>query len=240
LSGGQVLKRAAIKGLHLTPLAVLPATGSVEAADSGAAVIPGVAFYDFALIPSLKVFKQEYRRRLDSLGSKGLAVGDADLMVAEANYAFALNTALFQELDLLAGFDKAPVDFPEPPDRATVLARSAQAAAAAASAAPAAPASAAPGAAAPAGRAALSAADMAAQAQAAAGGCPFASLVRAGVPAPAAHSLATTAAKPTSAAAASAPEDGCPLRRFGFMDLAVVLVLVAAMLLAMPSLEARQ
>jgi pyruvate/2-oxoglutarate dehydrogenase complex dihydrolipoamide acyltransferase (E2) component len=239
LSGGQVLKRAAIKGLHLTPLAVLPATGSVEAADSGAAVIPGVAFYDFALIPSLKVFKQEYRRRLDSLGSKGLAVGDADLMVAEANYAFALNTALFQELDLLAGFDKAPVDFPEPPNRATVLARSAQAAAAAASAASAAPASAAPAAAA-AGRAALSAADVAAQAQAAAGGCPFASLVRAGVPAPAAHSLATTAAKPTSAAAASAPEDGCPLRRFGFMDLAVVLVLVAAMLLAMPSLEARQ
>lgn len=241
-----MLKRAAIKGLHLTPSPTLPDSKSNANANSSsspaastktaaAPVVPGVAFYDFALIPNLKAFKQEYRRRLDSLGAQGLASEDADRMVAEANYAFALNTALFQELDLLAGFGAAQVHLPDPPplhkdkasqSKSTTTSSSSSSSSSFTSSS-----------------SNLSQADLDVQAKAAAGGCPFASLVRAGSAMPdhhgAAASSSTTARANKSGNAPTASsvveEEGCPLRRFKLLDVAVVLVLIAAMLLAMPS-----
>lgn len=224
-----MLKRAAIKGLHLTPSSTpeSESNSSIAPASATAAapVIPGVAFYDFAHIPNMKTFKQEYRRRLDSLGSKGLAPEDADRMVAEANYAFALNTALFQELDLLAGFGSAHVQLPDPPplhkdgnqSRSTTTSSTSSSSSN------------------------LSQADLDAQAKAAAGGCPFASLVRAGSAMPDHHASSSSGSSSSkmsssgNAQATAIDEEGCPLRRFKLLDVAVVLVLIAALLLAMPS-----
>ena len=47
LSGGQILKRVAIKAMQL------PKEG------------PGTQFYDFPLIPNAKTFKNTYRKALD-------------------------------------------------------------------------------------------------------------------------------------------------------------------------------
>jgi len=88
LSGGQVLKRAAIRGLKLSK------DGS-----------EGVNFYNFKRIPNPNNFKNMYRARLDALQADRIV---ADNMVIEANYAFALNTRMFQELDKLAGFENDP------------------------------------------------------------------------------------------------------------------------------------
>jgi len=83
LSGGQVLKRAAVRGLKLV--------------DDG----NGVKFYTFSRIRDPKAFKNMYRARLDSLSADGPT---ADAMVEEANYAFSLNTRIFKELDAMSGF----------------------------------------------------------------------------------------------------------------------------------------
>lgn len=91
LSGGQLLKKAAIRGMKL------PADGS------------GVHFYNFRRIPDTMVFKNMYRARMDSLHADSAT---ADRMVEEANYAFFLNTRIFQELDSLAGFEANPVPPP--------------------------------------------------------------------------------------------------------------------------------
>lgn len=87
LSGGQVLRRAAIRGLKL------PEDGS------------GVNFYTFKRIRDGKAFKNMYRARMDNLAADSAT---ADRMVVEANYAFSLNTRIFQELDSLAGFEAEP------------------------------------------------------------------------------------------------------------------------------------
>jgi len=92
LSGGQVLRRAAVRGMQL------PDDGS------------GVRFYIFKRIRDAKVFKNMYRARMDNLPADSAT---ADRMVVEANYAFSLNTRIFQELDSLAGFEAEPV--PPPP-----------------------------------------------------------------------------------------------------------------------------
>lgn len=56
----------------------------------------GVEFYHFPGIPKAKVFKDEYRARLDRV-----VLADAELqrVLAEANAAFRCNEALFVELD---------------------------------------------------------------------------------------------------------------------------------------------
>lgn len=89
LSGGQVLRRAAVRGLGL------PADGS------------GVQFYIFKRVRDPKAFKDMYRARLDALPTSGAC---ADAMVEEANRAFDYNTRIFKELDALGGFvaDEAP------------------------------------------------------------------------------------------------------------------------------------
>eukprot|EP00747_Dinoflagellata_sp_TGD_P178872 gnl/TRDRNA2_/TRDRNA2_28695_c0_seq1.p1 gnl/TRDRNA2_/TRDRNA2_28695_c0~~gnl/TRDRNA2_/TRDRNA2_28695_c0_seq1.p1 ORF type:complete len:501 (+),score=107.33 gnl/TRDRNA2_/TRDRNA2_28695_c0_seq1:73-1503(+) len=89
LSGGQVLKRAAVRGLKLP-----------KGDDSG------VRFYIFKRIRDVKGFKNMYRARLDALPADNAT---ADAMVEEANYAFSLNTRMFEELDELAGFTDLPV-----------------------------------------------------------------------------------------------------------------------------------
>jgi len=91
LSGGQLLKKAAIRGMKL------PNDGS------------GVHFYNFRRIPDTMVFKNMYRARMDALQADSAT---ADRMVEEANYAFFLNTRIFQELDSLAGFEADPVPPP--------------------------------------------------------------------------------------------------------------------------------
>jgi len=106
LSGGQVLKKAAIRGRKL------PDDGS------------GVHFYTFKRIADLKAFKNMYRARLDSLRADR---STADRMVVEANLAFSLNTRMFQELDVLMGFD--PSLAPVPPSLPMEAAGSAQSAA---------------------------------------------------------------------------------------------------------------
>jgi len=217
LSGGQVLKRAAIKGMGL------------DKADSG-----GVRFYEFEHISNMKEFKAVYRQRLDSLGTvKAAGVGRfgapevmdsevADLMVAEANYAFELNTALFVELDLLAGFCDRPVVLPTVPDPAAVRA---QAAAALVSA--------------NASQLTGGVKESAASKAASMGGCPFASLAKAGVPMPAHHRPVPDENRSTASEKREDEEgDGaskCPIRSFSMVDVAVVLVLIALMLIAMPS-----
>eukprot|EP00933_Yihiella_yeosuensis_P044381 TRINITY_DN39492_c0_g1_i1.p1 TRINITY_DN39492_c0_g1~~TRINITY_DN39492_c0_g1_i1.p1 ORF type:complete len:512 (-),score=148.56 TRINITY_DN39492_c0_g1_i1:199-1734(-) len=92
LSGGQVLRRCAVRGMKL------PDDGS------------GVRFYMFNRIRDAKAFKNMYRARMDSLPADSAT---ADRMVVEANHAFNLNTRIFQELDSLAGFEAEPL--PPPP-----------------------------------------------------------------------------------------------------------------------------
>lgn len=76
LSGGQILKRIAIKAFKLT-------NGQ------------GVAFYEFPGIPDIDQFKTEYRAKLDALPIEDEV---AQKIVEEANHAFYLNTQLFAEL----------------------------------------------------------------------------------------------------------------------------------------------
>lgn len=113
LSGGQLLKRAAIRGMKL------PDDGS------------GVRFFMFKRIPDAKVFKNMYRARMDNLPADSAT---ADRMVVEANYAFYLNTRMFQELDSLAGFDAEPIPPPTAVPASLGAAEQAEAAALAAAA----------------------------------------------------------------------------------------------------------
>jgi len=83
LSGGQVLRRAAVRGLSLP--------------DDG----QGVKFYTFKRVRDAKALKKMYRARLDAFPADGPT---ADAMVEEANYAFSLNTRIFRELDAMSGF----------------------------------------------------------------------------------------------------------------------------------------
>ncbi|NJN37698.1 MAG: heme oxygenase (biliverdin-producing) [Acaryochloridaceae cyanobacterium CSU_3_4] len=77
LSGGQILKKIARRGMNLK-------NGE------------GTAFYDFAEIEDTKAFKATYRQALNDL-----PVDEAAILkiVDEANFAFKLNMALFQELE---------------------------------------------------------------------------------------------------------------------------------------------
>jgi heme oxygenase len=87
LSGGQILKRLARGGMQLPE-------GK------------GTAFYEFTAIPDAKAFKRDYRKVLNSLP---LDSTTCEQIVAEANLAFGLNMALFQELEgsLLRAIGKA-------------------------------------------------------------------------------------------------------------------------------------
>jgi len=80
LSGGQVLKKAAIRGLKL------PADGS------------GTNFYEFSRIPGkdFKKFKDMYRARMDTLP---VDAAQLEALVDEANLGFKLNMEIFEELD---------------------------------------------------------------------------------------------------------------------------------------------
>lgn len=77
LSGGQILKGIAQRGMNLT---------------DGA----GTNFYEFKTISDEKAFKQTYRQALDEL-----PVDDAtaDRIVDEANDAFGMNMKMFKELE---------------------------------------------------------------------------------------------------------------------------------------------
>ncbi len=77
LSGGQVLKKIAQQAMGLSDVA-------------------GTAFYDFQDIPDEKAFKNEYRQAMDNLP---IDEATADRIVDEANDAFGLNMAMFQELE---------------------------------------------------------------------------------------------------------------------------------------------
>ena len=77
LSGGQILRGAAVRILGLTP--------------DG----PGLAFYDFPQIPDLNTCKADLRARPDALP---LAPREITALVAEARDAFARNSAVFAEL----------------------------------------------------------------------------------------------------------------------------------------------
>jgi heme oxygenase (biliverdin-producing, ferredoxin) len=76
LSGGQIVRR----GLH---------------AVFGPAVAGATNFYEFADIPKVKPFRDDYRARLDALV---LDAAESDRMVAEAVTAFHLNHAVFLDL----------------------------------------------------------------------------------------------------------------------------------------------
>jgi heme oxygenase len=77
LSGGQILKNIAQKGMGL---------------EDGR----GTAFYEFDQIDDEKAFKNTYRQAMD-----GLPIDDAtaDRIVDEANAAFGMNMKMFQELE---------------------------------------------------------------------------------------------------------------------------------------------
>ncbi|MBE9041421.1 heme oxygenase (biliverdin-producing) [Oscillatoriales cyanobacterium LEGE 11467] len=77
LSGGQILKGIAQRGMNLT--------------DGN-----GTAFYEFETISDEKAFKAEYRQSLNDLP---VDEATADRIVDEANHAFGLNMKLFQELE---------------------------------------------------------------------------------------------------------------------------------------------
>ncbi|WP_204153203.1 heme oxygenase (biliverdin-producing) [Leptolyngbya sp. CCY15150] len=77
LSGGQILKGIAQRGMNLT-------NGE------------GTAFYEFADIPDEKEFKVSYRQSLDSLP---ITDDMADQIVDEANAAFGMNMKMFMELE---------------------------------------------------------------------------------------------------------------------------------------------
>lgn len=148
----------------------------------------GTRFYDFPDISNVKAFKATYRERLDSLGSADRAAGGAmsetiaDEMVSEANFAFALNTAMFKELDEISGFKGTAAPHEALPESEGVVKKSP--------------------------------------------GCPFAGL---GLPMPATH--------PTLARPSTETTSKCPLHQFKLLDVAVVVVLFALILMAMPSAE---
>lgn len=77
LSGGQILKKIAQKGMNL-------AEGE------------GTAFYEFKDISDEKAFKVDYRAALNELP---LDEATADQIVEEANATFGMNMKLFQELE---------------------------------------------------------------------------------------------------------------------------------------------
>jgi heme oxygenase len=77
LSGGQILKGIAQRGMNLTD-------GE------------GTAFYEFADIPDEKEFKVQYRQALDELP---ITDEQADQIVDEANAAFGMNMKMFNELE---------------------------------------------------------------------------------------------------------------------------------------------
>lgn len=77
LSGGQILKKIAQKGMNL-------AEGE------------GTAFYEFNDIPDEKAFKVNYRAALDELP---IDEAKAEQIVEEANATFGMNMKLFQELE---------------------------------------------------------------------------------------------------------------------------------------------
>lgn len=77
LSGGQILKKIAQKGMNL-------AEGE------------GTAFYEFNDIPDEKAFKVNYRAALDELP---IDEATAEQIVEEANATFGMNMKLFQELE---------------------------------------------------------------------------------------------------------------------------------------------
>jgi heme oxygenase len=77
LSGGQILKKIAQRGMNL-------AEGQ------------GTAFYEFKEIPDEKAFKANYRQALDELP---IDEATADRIVDEANATFGMNMKLFQELE---------------------------------------------------------------------------------------------------------------------------------------------
>jgi heme oxygenase (biliverdin-producing, ferredoxin) len=77
LSGGQILKKIAQKGMNL-------AEGE------------GTAFYEFKDISDEKAFKVDYRAALNELP---IDEATADQIVEEANATFGMNMKLFQELE---------------------------------------------------------------------------------------------------------------------------------------------
>jgi len=77
LSGGQILKGIAQRGMNLTE-------GE------------GTAFYEFQDIPDEKAFKANYRQTLDELP---IDDATADRIVDEANAAFGMNMKMFNELE---------------------------------------------------------------------------------------------------------------------------------------------
>jgi len=89
LSGGQVLKKAAIRGLHL------PTDGN------------GTQFYEFSRIPGkdFKKFKEMYRSRMDTLP---VDAAQLEALVDEANLGFKLNMEIFSELDEMAALPPLP------------------------------------------------------------------------------------------------------------------------------------
>jgi heme oxygenase len=76
LSGGQILRRIAARALGIT--------GS-----------EGLLFYDFPAIPDCESFKGEFRARLDALP---LDEESMERIVGEARLAFAMNGAIYEEL----------------------------------------------------------------------------------------------------------------------------------------------
>ena len=81
LSGGQILKGIAQKALNLKE--------------------DGLAFYEFPEITNKKMFKDSYRRVLDTMVPA--TQKDVDSVVVEANYAFRLNMYMFEEIQGDAG-----------------------------------------------------------------------------------------------------------------------------------------
>ncbi|MBI4779877.1 MAG: heme oxygenase (biliverdin-producing) [Oscillatoriophycideae cyanobacterium NC_groundwater_1537_Pr4_S-0.65um_50_18] len=77
LSGGQILKGIAQRGMNLSE-------GE------------GTAFYEFKEIPDEKAFKAKYRQSLDELP---IDDATADRIVDEANAAFGMNMKMFNELE---------------------------------------------------------------------------------------------------------------------------------------------
>lgn len=77
LSGGQLLKKIARRGMNLPH-------------------DQGTTFYDFADIQNPKTFKNTYRQALDNLPLDNSSISQ---IIDEANLAFKLNMGLFQELE---------------------------------------------------------------------------------------------------------------------------------------------
>ncbi len=77
LSGGQILKNIAQRAMNLSER-------------------EGTAFYEFDQIPDEKAFKTTYRQALNDLP---ITDADADQIVEEANSAFRMNMAMFNELE---------------------------------------------------------------------------------------------------------------------------------------------